>query len=134
MRLGVLTLAFAYIWGTPFVRQVMKVHQPYARMWVMFGGYARDTCLVELETEVDGQRTPLDRFELLSIPDPSKAPHSLRFAERQNAGEPMIRSVCRRLPDGAPLYAEVRCLAGDEGWKVMRRADEDACAAVGLKR
>lgn len=123
-------VALAYIWGTPFVRQVLHVHQPYARMWVMFGGYARETCLVELQHERDGQRRALDRFAVMGVDRPRHAPPHLRFVDNRRLGEPMLRQVCQKLGPEAKVYARVRCLAGDQGWEEVRTLRDEACGSL----
>jgi hypothetical protein len=128
LRFAVIVIAFAYIWGTPFVRQVLHIHQPYARMWVMFSGYARETCVVELEQTIDGRRQPLDRFALMGIDRPRHAPSSLRFVEETRRGEPMLRQVCRKLGPDAEVYARTRCLAGNQGWREVRSLRDEVCS------
>lgn len=120
-------LAAVYIWGTPFVRQVLHVHQPYARMWVMFSGVGKDVCLVDLEQVVDGEREPLDRFELFGHIDRDRAPGWLRFVRNRDPGKALAQRVCLKLGPEADLRMEVRCLQGNAGWAVVREPSTNAC-------
>lgn len=119
--------ATMYIWATPFVRQVLHVHEPYARQWVMFGGYARDTCLVEFTQIVDGDPVEVDRFSLLGFDRPRHSPGWARFASRRDGGEVMSRRICTALGEGADLRMDLRCLEGRVGWKQLGDPHENVC-------
>ncbi|MCO4748031.1 MAG: hypothetical protein KC912_24775 [Proteobacteria bacterium] len=97
----------------------MQVHQPYARMWVMFGGYARDTCMVEFNTVGDGVPEPLDRFALFGYEDRSHAPNWLRLVKQRDEGAGVAGRICRELGPDADLRMSVSCMHGNEGWRVV---------------
>lgn len=101
----------------------------FFKPWRMYYGFGTDVCEVTyVQVSPTGEERTLDRYAVLDVPDPRRAPEDLRNLP----DGPTIGRVAQRMCDALPgrrtaIHARVRC-AAVRGWKPFPELDRDLCA------
>ena len=123
-----------FMLGGPFARQVLGIHHPYVRRWVMFSGYGSDICDMRLYTVApDGDLEREDRCELLGYPGCDDLPREMWRANTFTETKGQLRQICRDYEGDRELRAVVRCGAY-RGWKDRFEGAQDICATEAIRR
>lgn len=128
LRVVTVLLLGAYMLLGPGYRQVLGGSSPLVRNWVMYAGFARNTCDVQLlEHRDDGEVVPVDRFELLG-----KGPWYAQARPKRMVLRSKLRrtlsEVCRLAERPESMRARVRC-GSRSTWEQVHDGQEPICAA-----
>jgi hypothetical protein len=114
-RLLVFVVLVVHMQAGPFFQQVL--HEdivPFGMSWQMYASPGNNVCAAQwftaapLPDEGTPLLTPLDRFEVLGIEQPWKAPNNVQRQYSPRDLQLAANKLCDRLP-GADVRARARC-------------------------
>lgn len=100
------------------------------RQWVMFSGYGTDICDVRYsQVDADGNKTKLDRFEVLGHESWLEAPKSLKRITSEGVAVGWARKLCgviEREQEDPDVRLVARC-GTHKGWRWVRNGKQNMC-------
>ena len=124
-RAGAFVALALWIFGAPFVRQVLGEHSPYLNRWAM---YSRATPgLVEVRYSSDAAgRKRLSHYRLLGYTGRSDTPLSVWRITSLTRAEQIGLRLCALGGSGATVYLRAR-RAGPAGFVLVADGQRDLC-------
>lgn len=128
LRAGLWLALTLWIVGGPFATQVLNLHVPAVKRWLMFIGYGKEIC--DVRYYLPGEAEPVDRLGVLGYPESWEAPRGEKMLTDADHVRRQGRTLCRELGVDT-LHVQARCgamrgwkPAGDPPWA----EDENLCA------
>ena len=133
LRLAFMVLVAGFmVWG-PLSRQVLKLHNPVFRPWVMFGNYGKDICDLRFyRTTDDVVYERLDRCETMGLPDCPAFPEGMWRANKRGEVDRQIKRACAAQDDDPELRAWARC-GSPTVWKPLYRGKQPICEVEAIQ-
>ena len=132
MRVVLFSIAMAYIWGGPFLRQVVRSKNDHLPRWIMFSGTALDLLDVRYERALpDRSRQRVDHVAILGGGPPGSGKgirsSGWRLTDRDKGRLKRItRRLCSELGGDAQLFLTTR-VAERSGWRTEEDGTVDVC-------
>lgn len=114
-----------FVFGGPFLRQVVELEIPVLRRWRMYSGYASNQCVGQYYARIDGELQPVDRLKVVrGVESGWDLPIHERRLERRYV-EWTGREICRK-GKFRDVRADVKCSSW-ERWEVVQSGDVNLC-------